>query len=119
MFSDRLKEALVLRNMKQADLARKANVSTAIVSQWVNGFRNPSKTYIFSIARVLHVSALWLETGDGDMILPESVDDYDRFTEAMEGQSSGKKEIVRLALAMPDELAEQLLHFLEQQLHSD
>ena len=119
MFTDRLKEALALRNMKQADLARKANVSTPTVSQWVNGVRSPCVTSVRVIAQVLHVSALWLETGEGDMILPESVDDYDRFTEAMEGQSSGKKEIIRLALAMPDELAEQLLHFLEQQLHSD
>ena len=119
MFPERFKTALALRNMKQADLARKVNISTATVSQWANGICTPSKTSFHVIAQVLHVSALWLETGEGDMILPESVEDYDRFTEAMEGQSSGKKEIIRLALAMPDELAEQLLHFLEQQLHSD
>ena len=48
------------------------------------------------------------------MVLPD-----DRFTGAMEGLSSSKKEFIRLVLAMPDELAEQLLPFLKQQLHSD
>ena len=105
--------------MKQVDLARRVSITQSAISQWLNSTRVPNPLTIRSISQVLHVSALWLETGEGDMILPESVEDYDRFTEAMEGQSSGKKEIVRLALAMPDELAEQLLHFLEQQLHSD
>lgn len=43
----------------------------------------------------------------------------DRFTGAMEGLSSSKKEFIRLVLAMPDELAEQLLPFLKHQFHSD
>ena len=53
------------------------------------------------------------------MELPNAVEDYDRFTEAMEGLSSSKKEFIRLVLAMPDELAEQLLPFLKHQFHSD
>lgn len=65
------------------------------------------------LAQVLRVSLPWLARGEGPMELPEAAGDYDRFVQAMEGESGSKKEIVRLALAMPDELAQQLLQYLQ------
>ena len=116
-FSDRLKQALKLRGMKQVDLCRAVGITSATVSQWVNGIRSPSGTSMQILSQVLHVSQLWLETGEGPMELPDAVEDYDRFAAAMEGQSDGKKEIVRLALSMPDELAEQLLRYLQEHVN--
>lgn len=114
MFSTRLKMAMALRGVRQVDLARLLNVSQPAVSQWLKPPRWPSTPTIRSIAQALRVNSLWLETGEGEMVLPD-----DRFTGAMEGLSSSKKEFIRLVLAMPDELAEQLLPFLKQQFHSD
>lgn len=106
--------AMALRGVRQVDLARLLNVSQPAVSQWFNSTRVPKPLTIRAISQVLHVSTLWLETGEGEMVLPD-----DRFEEAMEGLSSSKKEFIRLVLAMPDELSEQLLPFLKQQFHSD
>lgn len=103
-----------LRGMKQVDLCRAVGITSATASQWVNGVRSPSGTSMQVLSQVLHVSLLWLETGEGPMELPDAVNDYDRFAAAMEGQSEGKKEIIRLALSLPDELAEQLLQYLQQ-----
>lgn len=103
--------------MKQVDIARALNISQPSVSQWLKDGRSPSSTSMQLLAQALHVSQLWLETGEGPMELPDVVEDYDRFAAAMEGQSDGKKEIVRLALSMPDELAEQLLRYLQEHVN--
>lgn len=113
-FATRLKMAMALRGMKQVDLARRVSITQSAISQWFNSTRVPKPLTIRAISQVLHVSTLWLETGEGKMELPD-----DRFAEAMEGLSSSKKEFIRLVLAMPDELSEQLLPFLKQQFHSD
>ena len=103
-----------LRGMKQVEIARRLGITQSSISQWLKNDRSPSGTSMQLLSQVLHVSQLWLETGEGPMELPDAVEDYDLFAAAMEGQSDGKKEIVRLALSMPDELAEQLLRYLQE-----
>lgn len=105
---------MALRGMKQVEIARRLGITQSSISQWLKNDRSPSGTSMQLLAQVLHVSLLWLETGEGPMELPDAVNDYDRFAAAMEGQSEGKKEIIRLALSLPDELAEQLLQYLQQ-----
>lgn len=102
-----------LRGMKQVELSRRMGITQSSISQWLNDGRTPSSTSMQMLAQVLRVSLPWLARGEGPMELPEAADDYDRFVQAMEGESDSKKEIVRLALAMPDELAQQLLQYLQ------
>lgn len=54
--SERISYWLGKANLKQADLARALDVSTAAVSQWVNGKANPSAASIEAIAAACGVT---------------------------------------------------------------
>ena len=63
--------------MTQADLARKLNIGTAVVSRWVTGKRIPSPRYCDLIADALGVDldlVLW-QAGHRPMTTPVSPDD--------------------------------------------
>lgn len=62
--SERLKYALNKKGLKQADLARAANVSTAAASKWINGdIKNLRGTHLVVIAGLLDVPVGWLADG--------------------------------------------------------
>lgn len=59
-FSNRLKKALEIRNMKQADLVRKSGIGKSTISQYVSGKFEPKQKGIYKIAKALNVSEAWL-----------------------------------------------------------
>jgi transcriptional regulator with XRE-family HTH domain len=63
--SRRLRQVLEVREMSQADLAKRANTSTGAVSQWLSGAKQPSRENIRTLAAVLQVDPQWLEYGSG------------------------------------------------------
>src|SRR6185436_16145994 len=69
-FGDRVEEALKLRGMRAADLARALNRKPAIVSHWLTGKRNCPDATVVEIARILRVNRRWLVSGGGT---PETV----------------------------------------------
>lgn len=59
-FSERLKTALSMRNMKQAELAQKTGISKSLISYYVSGRAEPKSSYLYHIAKALDVSEAWL-----------------------------------------------------------
>lgn len=58
--SERIKEAMEARNMKQSELAEKAKVNAGALSCWINDKYDPKQKSIYKLARALDVSELWL-----------------------------------------------------------
>ena len=59
-FKDRLEEALKLRDMKPAELARVSGVTEGAISQYRKGAYNATQRNLEKIARVLRVPIPWL-----------------------------------------------------------
>ena len=59
-FSERLKSALILRNMTAAELSRIIGVNEGTISNYKKGIYEPKQRRLESIANALHVSIPWL-----------------------------------------------------------
>lgn len=58
--SDRIKEAMKIREMRQIDLAKATGISKPAISQYVSGKYVPKQAATFLIAKALNVSEAWL-----------------------------------------------------------
>ena len=58
--SKRLKEAMALANMKQADLARATGLSKGGISNYVMGRYEPKSDIISKLSKALNCSEMWL-----------------------------------------------------------
>lgn len=58
--AERLKEAMMLRHMKQADLARATGLSKGGISNYVTGRYEPKSDIISKLAHALNCSEMWL-----------------------------------------------------------
>ena len=58
--SERLKEAMLMRDMKQVDLAVKTGLGKSAISQYLSGKVNPKQDKIHILAKALSVDELWL-----------------------------------------------------------
>lgn len=56
----RLKEALQIRNITAADLARRSGMNKGSISKYLKGEVIPKQSAIGSLANALHVSPAWL-----------------------------------------------------------
>lgn len=59
-FSERLKTALELRNMKQSELVARTGIGKSSISTYLSGEYEPKQKNIFLIARALDVTESWL-----------------------------------------------------------
>ena len=66
-FSDRLREALSLRKMTQAELSRKTGISKGSISDYLSGNYEAKQDKIYDIARALNVDEGWLMGFDNDI----------------------------------------------------
>jgi transcriptional regulator with XRE-family HTH domain len=70
---DRLKEALYIRGMTAAELARQSGLDKGSISNYLKGKFIPKQNAIASMARALGVSPAWLMgydlTMDGDKVI--------------------------------------------------
>lgn len=58
--SDRLKEAMKLRNLKPVDLVNRTKISKGAISSYIAGNYTPKSKNIYSLAKALNVSPVWL-----------------------------------------------------------
>lgn len=70
--SQRLKEAMELRDMKQADLVRITGIDKASISLYVSGKYSPKGDKLYKLAMALNVSSAWLSGFN----VPMQDDDY-------------------------------------------
>lgn len=65
-FHRRLQEAVAMRGLSQAELARRLAVRRATVGEWLNHGRLPSGATMIELPRLLGVRADWLLLGRGE-----------------------------------------------------
>lgn len=58
--SARIAIALSMRNMKQSELCEKTNIPKSAMSQYISGAYEPKQDRIYTIAKALNVSEVWL-----------------------------------------------------------
>lgn len=58
--SDRLKEAMKIRHLKQTDLAKATGLSKGGISNYVTGRYEPKSDIISKLAKALNCSEMWL-----------------------------------------------------------
>lgn len=58
--ANRIKQALELRNMKQADLVEKTKIGKSSISTYISGAYEPKQRNIYKIAQALNVNEAWL-----------------------------------------------------------
>lgn len=56
----RIEKALIIREMKQADLCRLSNIPKSSLSLYLKGAYEPKQDKIYKMARVLNVRETWL-----------------------------------------------------------
>ena len=74
---DRLKEAMTLRDMTQADIVRQTGINKSALSCYISGKYLPKQNAIYKLAKALNVNEVWLMGVDGAPI--ERMSDADRF----------------------------------------
>lgn len=58
--SNRLKTAMSIRDIKQADLVEKTGIPKGSISQYVSGYVEPKSDRIYLLAKALSVDPVWL-----------------------------------------------------------
>ncbi|GLG89127.1 helix-turn-helix transcriptional regulator [Sellimonas catena] len=58
--SERIREALEIRGMKQADLVEKTGIGKSSISTYISGSYEPKQRNLHKIAKALNVSEAWL-----------------------------------------------------------
>ncbi|MBQ2396509.1 MAG: helix-turn-helix domain-containing protein [Bacteroidales bacterium] len=79
--SERLKEAMNIKHMKQADLAKKTGLSKGGISNYVIGRYEPKADIISKLAKALNCSEMWLWGYDVPMERQKSFPDEKKLTE--------------------------------------
>lgn len=57
---NRIKEALVMRNMKQTELADRSGISKGTINNWIKQKYQPKQKSLMILAKILSVSEMWL-----------------------------------------------------------
>ncbi|WP_053983782.1 helix-turn-helix domain-containing protein [Niameybacter massiliensis] len=65
--SERIREGLAIRGMKQADLVNKTGIGKSSISTYISGSYEPKQTNIYKIAKALDVNEAWLMGHDVKM----------------------------------------------------
>lgn len=85
--SDRIKEALSMRNMKQADLCDKTKIPKSAISQYISGTFEPKQDRLLLIAQALDVDPVWLMGFDVPMERAERKENSSDKPELTEGEN--------------------------------
>lgn len=114
--SERIKRVREYSGLNQTEFGKRIEIGSSGMSKLEKGVNSPSDRTISLICREFGVSRHWLETGEGDMIDPQTVTDIEQLTRAMEGQCEAKKAILRAVALMPDDLLELVYRYLQDAL---
>lgn len=66
--AERLKEALLIRHMKQSELANATGINKSMISNYLSGRFEPKSENLNKLADALQVSEIWLAGYDVDMV---------------------------------------------------
>ena len=88
--SDRLKEALQIRNMKQIDLSVLSGISKQSINSYVSGKYEPKQEALYKMGKALDVSEMWLAGYDIPMERPAAQKENDQFVDLVERMQKEK-----------------------------
>ena len=91
-------------------------ISGSAVSKLENGENSPSEQSIRAICNRFNISRNWLERGEGEMKLKESLEDAERMANLMRGMNENKKKLFRLISDMPDELLDEMISYIKKEI---
>lgn len=95
--SKRIKIALSVRNMTQAELCAKAKISKSTLSEYISGKYEPSNEKIYFLSQALDVNPAWLMGVDVPM-------ETKKESSPTEGQlSEGDREMLEVFRLIPEE----------------
>ena len=95
----------------QQRFAEQLGTSRDVIANIDNNRNTPSPLVISSICREFRVSREWLETGSGEMLLPE--DEDEAVNRIMLGGTDFQKALFRVMAKLPDSAWEELQRFAE------
>lgn len=102
----RIKMIRDINNLTQDEFGKKIGSARNTIANYEMGNRTPSNAVINSICREFNVNEIWLKTGEGEMLLPESKEDMlARLTVNLltESEDSFKSRFISLLARMTDE----------------
>ena len=82
--SERLKEALELREMKQVELSEKSGISKPNISCYLSGKYEPKQDALYKMGKALDVAEMWLAGYDIPMERPAAQKENDALADLME-----------------------------------
>ena len=107
----RISKALLLRDMKQAELCKLANVPKSSLSLYLSGAYEPKQDRIYAMAKALNVSEAWLMGYDVPMERERSSPEEPKLSE-------GEKMLIDLFRQVPEEDQRMLLDMIKVALGS-
>lgn len=105
--SARIKKALKIKGMKQAELCKLAHIPKSSLSQYLSGDFEPKQDRIYLIARALNVSEAWLMGFDVPMERQVKKDSPSKAE-----LSEGEKMILDLFRRVPEEKQRMVLEMI-------
>jgi Helix-turn-helix. len=79
--SERLKEALDIREMKAAELSERSGINKPSISCYLSGRYEPKQEALYKMGRVLDVAEMWLAGYDIPMERPKSQKNNDAISD--------------------------------------
>lgn len=105
--SARIKKALKIKGMRQAELCKLANIPKSSLSQYLSGDFEPKQDRIYLIAKALNVSEAWLMGFDVPMERQIT-----KNTPSESNLSEGEKALLELFRRVPEEHQKMLLDMI-------
>ena len=97
--SVRLRKALSIRNMRQADLCEKTQIPKSAISHYLRGSFVPKQDRAYIIAKVLDVNPAWLMGFDA----PMEIDDIQKSSPNEPTLTEGEKMMLSVFRLIPEE----------------
>ena len=104
--SVRIKKALKIKGMKQAELCKLADIPKSSLSQYLSGDFEPKQDRLYKMALALNVSEAWLMGFDVPMERQKSSHEEPTLTE-------GEKKLLQLFRLVPEDSQELVLQMIE------
>lgn len=89
--SERIKEALALRNMKQVNLSEKSGINKPSISCYISGKYEPKQTALYELGKALDVAEMWLAGYDVPMERPKEQKNNDIMADIVVRMRSDEK----------------------------
>lgn len=93
--SDRISQVVKESGLTKTAFAKRINISQPYLSQLCGGGYTPSDRTIADICREFSVRREWLETGEGDMKIPEIETDFEIINELLSDTDSPTADLIR------------------------